>query len=173
MAERSWDLESGPRIAPPAEHGLADRDIVDFWLREEAMPLPVAEQRVSQVHLVAAEEDGAIAGVSSAYLERSEQLRMPMWHYRAFVGEAYRRTAVAVRLAVTGRQVLSERFVSGADQRAPGIIYEVENADLRRMFPEARWLPTDFWFIGENAYGDHVRVHWFPGALAPGPYGRT
>jgi hypothetical protein len=27
--------------------------------------------------------------------------------------------------------------------------------------------PTDFTFIVENQRGDHVRVHYFPGALAP------
>jgi hypothetical protein len=30
-------------------------------------------------------------------------------------------------------------------------------------------MPTDFTFIGENDRGDHVRVHYFPGAEAPGP----
>ncbi len=31
----------------------------------------------------------------------------------------------------------------------------------------ALWLPADFTFIGENAKGDHVRVHYFPGAHVP------
>jgi hypothetical protein len=30
-------------------------------------------------------------------------------------------------------------------------------------------MPTDFWYIGGNERGDHVRVHYFPGALAPAP----
>jgi hypothetical protein len=55
------------------------------------------------------------------------------------------------------------------DPRGIGIIYEVENEGLKRHFPLALWLPTEFTFIGENAKGDHVRVHYFPGALAPKP----
>ena len=46
-------------------------------------------------------------------------------------------------------------------------IYEVENEGLKRHFDDALSLPTDFTFIGENQRGDHVRVHYFPGALAP------
>jgi hypothetical protein len=38
---------------------------------------------------------------------------------------------------------------------------------LKRHFDDALWLPTDFTFIGENQRGDYVRVHYFPGALAP------
>jgi hypothetical protein len=30
-------------------------------------------------------------------------------------------------------------------------------------------MPTDFLFIGENRYGAHVRVHYFPGVTAPDP----
>jgi hypothetical protein len=44
-------------------------------------------------------------------------------------------------------------------------IYEVENEGLKRHFDDA--LPTDFTFLGENQRGDHVRVHYLPGALAP------
>ena len=36
-------------------------------------------------------------------------------------------------------------------------------------FNQAKWMPTEFTFIGENAKGDHVRVHYFPGARAPLP----
>ena len=38
---------------------------------------------------------------------------------------------------------------------------------VKRHFDDALWLPTDFTSIGENQRGDHVRVHYLPGALAP------
>ena len=60
-----------------------------------------------------------------------------------------------------------QRFTSGADTRGAGIIFEVENEGLKRGFPEALWLPEEFSFIGENAHGDHVHVHYFPGATVP------
>ena len=78
---------------------------------------------------------------------------------------------VAVMLALIGRDDLQERFVTRQDERGSGLLYEVENEGLKRHFPDALWLPTDFTFIGENERGDHVRVRYFPGALAPEPPG--
>ena len=78
-------------------------------------------------------------------------------------------TNVAIALAVSARDLLKERYVSGEDRRAIGIIYEVESEILKRHIPTARWRHTGAVFIGENARGDHVRVQYFPGALAPEP----
>lgn len=156
------------------QDAIGEDDVIDFWLREAEIPADVAEKRIGEVHLVAVDGKGLL-GVSSAYLDLDAQLRLPMWHYRAFVAAAHRRGAVALRLALTGRDDLRERFVSGEDTRAPGILYEVENEELKGA-ADAVWMPTDFTFIGENRYGDHVRVHWFPGATVPrppAPQGRT
>ena len=38
---------------------------------------------------------------------------------------------------------------------------------MKRYFNRAHWVWTDFTFIGENPEGDHVRVHYFEGALLP------
>jgi hypothetical protein len=164
-------VEDRYRLAPWDEAAAeipGDR-VTEFWLREAAIPEEEARRRVEEVHLLALDADDSIAGVSSAYLKRVGQLRMEMWHYRAFVGKDHRMSSLAVNLAVHGREVLEERFVTGRDTRAPGIVYEVENEGLKKYFNLALWLPTDFTFIGENQRGDHVRVHWFPGAEVPGP----
>jgi hypothetical protein len=144
-------------------------DIVDLWAREGVLPPEEAQRRVSELLLVALDEDDGPAGVTTAYLQRSEQLRMDMWHYRAFVATAHRESEIATWLAVLGRDHLRERFVSAADTRAPGVIYEVENPTLKAYFAKAHWLPTDFLYIGDSPIGAHVRVHWFPGARAPEP----
>jgi hypothetical protein len=39
---------------------------------------------------------------------------------------------------------------------------------LKRTIPQAVG-PLQAMFIGENERGSHVRVHYFPGALAPEP----
>lgn len=172
MAEDRWDLESGPPIAVFAEQDVVGEDaVVDFWVREGALDEEKARRRVADLHVVAV-EDGEVVATTSAFLRRDERLRMPLWHYRGFVGAAHRRSVIGLRMAILGRDDLSERFVSGRDRRAGGILWEVQNEGLRRAFPEARWMPTDFTFVGENAYGDHVRVHYFPGALAPPPPGQ-
>jgi hypothetical protein len=93
---------------------------------------------------------------------------MDLWHYRGFVAEAHQRTRVGVNLALTSRDHLKRRYASGEDTRAGGIVYEVQNEGLKQI-NNAVWLPTDYAFVGENERGDHVRVHYFPGAPAPGP----
>jgi hypothetical protein len=163
-------LEDRYRIVPMAEAGSsAADDVLALWAREGAVPEQEARRRVHEVHLVAIEESEGLVGVSSAYLKRNTQLRLDLWYYRAFVAQAHRQSRLAVQLALRGRDLLEGRFVSGEDTRAPGIIYEVENPGLKQYFNKALWLPTDFTFIGENERGDHVRVHYFPGAQAPMP----
>jgi hypothetical protein len=44
----------------------------------------------------------------------------------------------------------------------------IQNEHLRRL-DDAIWQATDFAFFGVNPGGDHLRVHYFPGATAPGP----
>jgi hypothetical protein len=51
---------------------------------------------------------------------------------------------------------------------------EIENPEVKAARSEAVWSAdwapgVRYTFIGENEKGDHVRVHWFPGALVPPP----
>ena len=163
-------LEEGYRIDPFGEQdAVSEQSVIDLWAREGVVSPHEAKRRASEVLLVATEAGGEPVGVSSAYLQRNQQLRMDLWHYRAFVADAHRKSNVAQVLARTGRDHLQHRFVTGRDVRAPGILYEVENEGLKRHSNGALWPRLDFIFIGENPRGDHVRVHYFPGALAPEP----
>ena len=170
MIEDRWRLDEGYRIELFAEqNGVPAEDVLALWDRE----LPFAEEelrrRIHEVLLVATTDGGELVGVSSAYLQQNEQLAMDLWYYRAFVASGHRQSNVAVNLALIGRDHLEQRFTSGADPRAGGMVYEVEHEGLKHHFDDALWLPTDFTFIGENERGDHVRVRYFPGALAPEP----
>ena len=151
-------------------------EVIALWRREGALPEhgkdapdAEAERRVAEVIAVARERDEGVVGVTSAYLKRNEQLRMDLWHIRVFVAGAHRGAFLAIHLAWSGRDLLEQRFTSGEDTRAAGILYEVETVALRSYYNRALWLRTDFTFIGENQRGDHVRVHYFPGARAPLP----
>lgn len=170
MLDDRWRLDEGYSVVPFAEQEvIGEEEVIDLWNRELAMPRAEAERRIHEILLVATHGEGDLAGVSSAYLRRNDQLRMDLWYYRAFVPAAHRMSNVAVTLALQGRELLERRFVSGEDPRGAGIVYEVENESLKRHFDQALWLPTDFTFIGENERGDHVRVRYFRGALAPEP----
>jgi hypothetical protein len=143
-------------------------DVVALWKREGVMPEEEAERRVEEVVAVST-RDGELVGVATAYLQRNEQLGMDMWHNREFVTAAHRTSRVGWSLALVSRDRLRQRFVGAADTRAPGIVFEVENEGLKKYMDFGYWPATDFTFIGENERGDHVRVHYFPGAITPGP----
>jgi hypothetical protein len=167
VSDFGWPLPDGYRVVPFDAHDQeAAAGVLDLWAREEVMPVEVARQRIDQVVVAATDAAGNVVGVSTAFLQRSEQLRMNMWHMRGYTARAERRSAVGVWMGLVGRDHLQEQFTSGRDKRAAGMIYEVENAQLRAI-DAAHWLPLDFLFIGVNEKGAHVRVHYFPGAVAP------
>jgi hypothetical protein len=163
-------LEPSYRIVPFAEQDEISQDeVLALWEREHVVPVAEARRRILEVLLIAIHGEAELAGVSSAYLQRNPQLDMHLWYYRAFVAQAHRKSNIAVQLALQGRDLLQERYVSGADTRGAGVIYEVENLGLQDYFNQALWFPTLLTFIGENKRGAHVRVRYFPGALAPDP----
>jgi hypothetical protein len=170
MAE-DHPLEDGYRIEPLAESTtVTPEDVIELWQREGVLPGPLARQRIHQVQLVASTAEGEVAGVSTAYLERSPQLRMDLWYYRTFVGSAHRHTNVARHLIASNRDLLERRFVSGEDTTAQGMIFELEHEGMRRHLNTALWAHSRFVFIGEDQRGWHVRVYYFPGAQVPLPH---
>jgi hypothetical protein len=162
MIEDRWILDEGYRVELFDEQdSISPDDVLELWSREGAVPEIEARRRLPEVHLVGITDDGELAGLSTARIRRNDQLRMDLWFYRAFVAKRHRMSNLAVTLALQGRDRLQERFVGGKDPR--------ENEGLKRYFNEAVWYPLRFVFIGENPEGAHVRVWYFPGALAPEP----
>jgi hypothetical protein len=165
----TWELEHGYRVEPFADQdAVGHQAVIDLWTREGAVPQEEALRRVHEVVLVATDAAGELVGVSTAYLQRNAQLGIDLWYYRGLVAHAHQRSSIGVHLALIGRDHLKSLFVSGRDTRGAGIVFEVQNEGLKQI-NNAVWLPSDFTYIGENERGDHVRVHYFPGALAPDP----
>lgn len=152
---------------------IGEQAILDFWTREGAMP-PDADgrERLPEVTFVGLDGEDRIAGVSTVYLARDEQLRTHVWHLRGFVGEEHRRSALGILFLSENRRYLEARFVSGEDTRGAGLLMEIENPGLKAGRSEAvwgaSWAPgVRYTFIGENEGGDHRRIHWFPRARVP------
>jgi hypothetical protein len=170
LRDHEWSLEDRYRIEIFAEQDAASHDdVLALWQRESAVPPVEAQRRVHEVHQVAIERTEGVVALSTVHLRRIPQLRMDLWYFRLFVSKAHRKSNLAALLSIEGRNSLEQRFVSGEDARAAGIIYEIENEGLKRYFNKWTWLPVEFNFIGENKRGDHIRVHYFPGALVPVP----
>jgi hypothetical protein len=171
-------LEGGYLIREFAQQeAVTQEDVIGLWTREAGLPEEVARRRLVEILMVATDAQGSLAGVSTAYLQYTEQLRAEMWYFRAFVASAFRKSNIAIQLVRAGSDVLRQRFVSGEDRRGLGVLFEVENpvlmrrgqSGLSRYNAAALWPAVNFMFIGENARGNHVRVRYFPGAVAPEP----
>jgi hypothetical protein len=167
---QDYSLGEGYRIVPLAETDAATpEDVLQLWAPDDAVPEQEAQRRVHEVLMVALDPNDRVAGVSTVYLERNPQLGMDLWYYRTYVANEHRMGHLAVRLLWATRDHLRERFESGEDTRAPGMIMEVESEFLRSYYNRAFWVISDFFFIGETERGAHVRVHYFPGVHAPRP----
>jgi hypothetical protein len=165
-----WALEGGHHVSVFAQQDMVtSADVTEMWVRERALPAEEARRRVDELLSVGTDQHGRLAGVSTAYLQRHDQLHADMWFIRVFVAAGHRRFDLSTALALVGRDHLLRRHFSGEDRRGLGLIFEVQHEGYKLNAPHALWYPTHFTFIGENPRGDHVRVHYFPGALAPEP----
>jgi hypothetical protein len=160
-------LAAGYRIVQMAETDAASTDdVLEMWTREGAMPPAEAQRRVHEVLMVALDSNDRLSGVSTVFLARNTQLGMDLWYYRTYVVADHRMENLSLNLLWASRDHLRDRFVSGEDPRAPGMLMEVENPFLQSYYNTGYWVISDFSFIGEDELG-HVRVHYFPGARVP------
>ena len=165
-----WQLPPGCEIVRFDRQTAVSRDdVIAAWTAEAGLTAEEAERRMPELLLVAVDASGELAGVTTAYLEWNAQLQAEVWNMRTYVLAAYRRSAIGLFFGFQGRDRLIERFTTGEDRRGLGIVWEVENAALKHYFNKGRWIELEFLFIGHNARGDHVRIHYFPGVQAPEP----
>jgi hypothetical protein len=161
-------VPAGYGVEPFSEQDrISGQDILELWAREGVLGTEESARRLTEVLLVATDAQHRLAGVSTTYLQRNEQLRAELWYARVFVATEHRRSGLAIALAHAARDYLVERYATGTDRRGIGILFEVESEILKRFLPQAVWPRTQFAFIGETARGSHVRVYYFPEALAP------
>jgi hypothetical protein len=159
-------VPEGYRLESFAEQdAVSGEDLVELWVGEGVLPRDEAERRVDEVIVVVIDPDGRPAGVSTAYLQRNEQLGADFWHGRVMVGSTHRGNAISVALALGLREHLEAAHVAG-DHRAVGVLFEVENELLNSYYPQATW-PSGYVFAGTDARGRHLRVWHFAGVPAP------
>lgn len=160
-------LDARYRLVRLGDAGVDGGAAVALWSRFGALSPAEAERRASEVEFVAVDEEDGVVGLSTVYLDRRPQLRMDLWHYRTYVHPDHRQSDLAFLLIHTTLERLEGRFVAGEDERAPGMVFELQNELLKRSRNEAVWPTTGFVFIGENPRGDHVYVRYFAGAEVP------
>jgi hypothetical protein len=163
-------LPAGYRMLVLSETDVvSNKDVLGMWEREDAMPAAEMERRVHEVLMVALDPSDQVAGVSTVYLAHNPQLGMDLWYYRTYVVTDHRMENLSLNLLWASRDHLRDRFESGEDTRAPGMLMEVENPFLQSYYNIGYWAVSDFWFIADSRLGGHVRVHYFPSARVPAP----
>lgn len=160
-------LEARYRFERYADGAIEPDEVAGLWIREGALSEEAARSRIADVVMCAVDRDEGVVGVSTAWLQDNEHLGMRMWNYRTFVAPAHRQGDIAFLLLHATRDELAERYASGADVRASGILMEVQNEVLKRVRNQGVWATSRFAFIGEDERGAHHRVFYFPGAKAP------
>jgi hypothetical protein len=162
-----YELKREFDIAPLAGSPASEDDVVELWLRDGGLGEEEARRRLTELSFAGTAPDGALAGVTTAYLAHQRRLGMNLWHARVFVAPQFRSSNLAVQLMKSTRLDLREGFREGREPTAPGIVVEVENPGVERAFPQAVWPVNHYTFIGITENGWHLRVLWFDGARAP------
>jgi hypothetical protein len=139
-----------------------------FWVYRSRLAPDAESMAPEMINSAFAALEGVV-GVSTTYLDWSDRLRMNLWYSRTFVADRHRQTHIAAQLLFAARDHLERLFMEGEDTRAPGIAFELEYEPMTKRLNGAIWLPADFRYIGDNAGGQPVRVHYFPGTRVPTP----
>jgi hypothetical protein len=167
---RRWELDGGYLVTPfDGQDMVSEDDVLELWSHEGEIDPLEAERRLSELLLVAISPEGRLVGASTAYLARSERLLAELWHIRMLVAAAHRQRSITASMSRIVGEYFDERYLSGAERRGIGLIYEIESEILKRAINQGVSPAGKFVFIGEDARGRHLRVRYFPGALAPEP----
>lgn len=162
------------RVWPDAEASI-QREVVDFWLREAAMPEGRALERASQLVVIGRTKDAQeVAGVTTVLRCFQDQLGFECYFFRAFVGKAHRArglrsTQLIQRLIRETYDVLNERYQSGCDPEVPGLYFEIENSNVVRNRTELVWRDCDanVVYIGTSPSNRQRRIWYFQNAVLP------
>jgi len=131
-----------------------------------AVPDDIAASRVDETVVVATDEHGEVVGVITAFVKHAEWLQLDLLALRAFVARDHRRSNVYIHLGQVVRKELNDRYVSGADRRAVGILTEMEH-EARAMMPTAVAIGSGISFVAVRSDGALVRAEYFDGAVLP------
>lgn len=141
-----------------------ERAVVAFWQDEDALGEGIkAEDRLREVVLHARDESGSVAGVCTAVPLTLPRLGQPMYYYRCFIGEKWRKTRLVLHLLNRAFEIL-EAHARRNDYPCIGVVLELENERFGQTLREPVWSVNDFVYIGFSGRGLELRLRYFKGA---------
>jgi hypothetical protein len=135
--------------------------LIEFWVREKALPNEqIARDRVSQVVMLARDDDGEIAAVCTALPQNPPQLGQPVYFYRSFVAPKWRKSLVVFRLLKKAVGLLEED-ARAHDWPCIGVLLELENQRFVEKGRMPVWPGIEFVYVGKSPRGLECRIYWF------------
>lgn len=150
-------------------------ELVALWTRHRAIADPVlASARAKQAVCLLRDEDGALCGVSTAVLRVLPRLRQPMYYFRQFFAESMRGRKQSIPFYNTSCDVLRDYNASLKSPESIGVLIELENTLMARLYDRAWVDEAASVFLGYSPRGFQLRATYFEGArlLAPAPLRR-
>jgi hypothetical protein len=149
-----WKIES-------AEN---DDAVLQFWEREGALANDVtAKERLKELVLDARDSDGRVAGVCTVVPMTLPRLGQPMYYYRCFIGNDWRKTRLVLRLLLRAFEVLEE-YARAHEFPCIGVVLELENSRFGDTLRAPVWTSTGFIYVGKSGRGLDLRLRYFRGA---------
>lgn len=139
-------------------------EIVTAWKQHNALPKtenPI--DRAKQVVYLARDANNNIVGISTAFINRIQQLRAHMFIYRCYIAKPFRRQGIMTRITVMTRDYL-QSIHQDINPRCLGILAEIENEGLKKTLPYAVYPQSKLSLIGYSKRGNPIRVYYFQGA---------
>jgi hypothetical protein len=138
-------------------------ELAAFWLSHKAIADPVrANLRAKQAVCVLRDADGALCGVATAINQIRPRLRQPLYYFRQFLAPQVRRQNQALPMYRAACAILE---AANRDQpESLGVLMEIENPDLAKIFTHVVGARTGGVFIGYSPRGYQLRVVYFEGA---------
>jgi len=146
-----------------------ERDVVAFWQAEDALGEDIKpEDRLREVVLHARDGSGSVAGVCTAVPVTLPRLGQPMYYYRCFIGEQWRKTKLVLHMLNRTFEIL-ETHARKNDYPCIGVVLELENERFGKTLREPVWSVNNFVYIGFSGRGLELRVRYFKGAKLKQP----
>lgn len=138
-------------------------EIISFWTKHKLLPPQVsAEERITEVALVARNEVGHVVGISSAGQIRFKQLNdNHFFTYRSVLLPQYRVPGLPQKMIVETRDILEDYASKMIINKCIGMLTFVENPQIMKNINEAVWPSSKMVYIGHDKLGRQIRVYYF------------
>lgn len=145
-------------------------ELVEFWRENKAIGNETAAAaRAMQAVCIARDADGGLCGVATAVIKVLPRLRQPMYYFRQYFAKRMRGRNHIQSFHMHAKGILEAFNASLEKPESLGILLELENTKLAKVYNRAYEPAFDSTFIGYSPQGLVLRVSYFKDAVLQAP----